>query len=294
MLSECLAIVGSICLTRPADVRIESSTTWSGATIKTAGLRITSTQSSDSVMTAHIPSTRRACRAGQCLYYKAYCSTAVTEQRCRIWYTFEAAMPLRVIELAGSSSALRRALPELRLVRSPDVLVPLSDLQVGSEDWPPVGPADDAGACQPLLTPLLSDLAAKVATEPDREERIKRLVELADYWKALCASDRAKASPRAVRAVARLLRLGPPRWLIAEMLFDVGPNLRSAEPELTLAMRDEQRRDAAALRQTSPIMPTNYGVLVDEFRCLRHKARTGRTDIAGCRWALAVKAAERG
>lgn len=142
--TQCLAIAASICLDQTANIQIESGPQWKGARISIGKASVISTELSDSVLIPYIPATKAICAEDQCVYYKGSCSANADQRQCKIWYTFGPSMSLREIELDGPDLLLSSLFPHLKLVRSPNLLISFSELNLASDSSPPVCPSREA------------------------------------------------------------------------------------------------------------------------------------------------------
>jgi hypothetical protein len=146
-IASCLAVVASICTNATGTAEIQQSGTWSGAVLHVANATVTSTVASDSVVLPLTREMRRLCKNGKCLFYRGRCEEAADARKCILWYSFAANTPLRKIELTGDGPSVTKALNELKLVRSAQVLVPFSSLTYDAKtDLPPTCYARD-GSC---------------------------------------------------------------------------------------------------------------------------------------------------
>jgi hypothetical protein len=133
--ANCLAAAASLCIMDSASVQLTRSTIWSGAIIQIEGVRVESVFSTDSVVMPQIGDMNVLCSDSEtCTYYRGNCSTNEEERVCTLWYTFGEQMALRKIELRGAEDQIEHVLPRLKLVRSEDALIGLSELSYDATD----------------------------------------------------------------------------------------------------------------------------------------------------------------
>lgn len=135
---SCLSIVASLCMNTTATAEIQRSTVWSGATVQVGGATITSMVNSDAIVLPDMKNIQRSCKGGTCTLYSGRCAKSSRGLKCTLWYSFTAEMPLRRIDIEGNYESVHRAMKDIRLVRSTDVLVPLSHFHYNAPtDEPP-------------------------------------------------------------------------------------------------------------------------------------------------------------
>lgn len=149
-------------------------------------------------------------------------------------------------------------------------------------------------SCSHLEWTPLASLAQKVTLASSQTQQIDALTALGTYWDRVCKVDREQASSRVVRKLSHLLKIRPARPMLTSLLWDVGPNLKAAQSNIRLAIRDQSIVDRANLNRSVPFMPTNYHVTLDSLSCLDKKIRTGQEDPELCRVLRAVAPGERG
>lgn len=139
-----------------------------------------------------------------------------------------------------------------------------------------------APACQ-VVDDQVMERHLQIVLGHDRDAGFVEMGILQNYWRTRCLRSRIGASKTLVRELAKALRRPDVRMLAADLLIDVGPNLRLSLPEIESALSDELRKDAQARRASRPIVPATYGFVADAMRCLKVKARTGHKDSVLCR-----------
>jgi hypothetical protein len=93
---------------------------------------------SDSIILPRIRDMRELCRNDTCLFYRGHCDRSTEQVRCTLWYSNGPSVALRKIDVSGDTAAVHRAMGQLKLVRSLDFIVPLSDFRYdASDDLPP-------------------------------------------------------------------------------------------------------------------------------------------------------------
>jgi len=138
-ITSCLAVLASICLNGNATADVYYGAPISGATIRYGGATIESLTGSDLILPPYVPDMRRQCSARACLFYRGHCAEAGAQRTCTLWYSFSREMELRKVTVAGDRAAVSLAMGDLRLVRSPNVLFPLSTFRYDApDDLPPL------------------------------------------------------------------------------------------------------------------------------------------------------------
>lgn len=143
--------------------------------------------------------------------------------------------------------------------------------------------------CQALDEKALSIVVRDVRAEQDSLRQMDALARLGAFWSAACSREHFDASPDAVRSIASLLSIPRSRWVVTSMLFDVGPNLRSALADLRLARSDQIATDKKTRAKAYPFPVTNDGVLAASLSCLATKAAENKIDRQLCRFLQHAK-----
>lgn len=135
VLSSCFAIVGSLCVQGSANAEILYGPGWSGTVIREKnGVIISSMTGSDAEVTPYLPVMHRICAEKECILYRAGCINSGETTTCTIWYSYNATIPLRKIEMAGRLDDVHDAMRDLKLVRSHRSAIPLSRFQYDAID----------------------------------------------------------------------------------------------------------------------------------------------------------------
>jgi hypothetical protein len=135
--TACLAIVASLCVTDTAKADISSGPGWMGAVITLNNVKVTSMTSSDAIIIPYKERMTKLCSVGHCIFYKGYCGKGDGKFSCNIWYSFEEATELRRIKMRGKRVFILSAMDRLRVVMSPDIMIPLSTFRYDAQDDSP-------------------------------------------------------------------------------------------------------------------------------------------------------------
>lgn len=102
---NCLVLAAAICVDQPAEVKVFTGTTLTGASIRTDDLSIESTINSDQILPANLSVMHKACSASGCYYYFVYCAPENDAKSFFIYYTDRKSnYSLRSIELRMPSA----------------------------------------------------------------------------------------------------------------------------------------------------------------------------------------------
>lgn len=136
--ASCLAVVASLCVPDTAKADISSGPGWVGAVITLNNVRATSTIASDAIVSPDKKHMIKLCLDERCIFYKGYCGQGNGKFTCSIWYSFDGMSELRRIELRGKRVSVLSVMSRLKLVMSPDTMIPLSTFRYdGQDDSPP-------------------------------------------------------------------------------------------------------------------------------------------------------------
>jgi hypothetical protein len=153
----------------------------------------------------------------------------------------------------------------------------------------PREPASMGAACRPIIASKIETRVNSIlsATSPDATSEELSLLDV--HWDAHCAQARANANRAVVASLGRLLQHPSTRLAAAEMLIDVGQNLRHVRRAVRAALADERIRDQASLTGARPIVPPSYAVVSTSMRCLLNKIRSGRRNSRLCAYLTAMQ-----
>jgi hypothetical protein len=134
----CLAVVASLCVADTAKADISSGPGWVGAVIAIKDVTITSTITSDAIVTPYKEDMLSLCTGEHCVFYKGYCDNNKHRTNCSLWYLPEKSSQLRRIEIIGRRKSVFLILDRLKLVVSPGPMIPLSTFRYDAQnDSPP-------------------------------------------------------------------------------------------------------------------------------------------------------------
>lgn len=134
---SCFAVIASLCVSGSATADMHWGAGWTGATIRFRDATVTSTISSDAIILPYVRDMREYCSSETCLFYRGHCGESARQYACVLWYSYERTAPLRKVEIRGSRVSVPMTMASVRLVRSDDVLVPLSLLNYDAPDDSP-------------------------------------------------------------------------------------------------------------------------------------------------------------
>lgn len=135
--ATCLAVVASVCVSDTASADISPGPGWVGAVITLKDVKITSTISSDSIVTPYKKHMIKLCLKNQCIFYKGFCGKSEDEYKCLLWYSFDRMTELRNIEIRGRRDAVLSTTKHVKIVMSPAAVIPLAILNYSAQDDSP-------------------------------------------------------------------------------------------------------------------------------------------------------------
>lgn len=137
-ITTCLAVVAALCVNDTATVNISPGPGWVGAVVTLKRVKITSTISSDAIISPYKKSMQELCLNGACTFYKGYCGQSKRKYTCNVWYSFDGVASLRRVEITGDQTSVLSVRGRVKLVRSADTMFPLSAFHYdASDDLPP-------------------------------------------------------------------------------------------------------------------------------------------------------------
>lgn len=133
-LTSCVTIVASLCVDVQATAEVRRSGSWSGAIINLPGATATSMLTSDAEVLPYIEEMQDLCSDGTCTWYQGHCGGSASDYTCTLWYSYDQATPLRKIDISGDSVSVSAALDNLMLIRSPEIVIPLTRFHYDARD----------------------------------------------------------------------------------------------------------------------------------------------------------------
>ena len=146
-------------------------------------------------------------------------------------------------------------------------------------------PSSPQSTCPPIDTRIVHQNVKGVIKNADRYVSNRHLAGLLNYWKAQCKSSRNDASRAVVKDLVSLLDRSASRLAAAQMLSDVGFNLRHASSAIERALNEELSYDASISERSGPYFFLRTGdvtTTTDALKCVLHKARSGEWDATLC------------
>lgn len=139
IIDGCLALVASLCITDPAEIRIRKDSLVVAATIQIEGVQIHSTVTSDNIQIPNRRKMQEVCRRKRCFRYSWICNERESSVICELYYEIDNSGRLRRIEVVSPDFAqLTPALHRLKFAPYPDYILPFDDLCLRQGGDPPI------------------------------------------------------------------------------------------------------------------------------------------------------------
>lgn len=146
IVSQCIAVVASLCINQSSSADITYEGSWSGAQITFATGDVTAVWYSDSIPFPDRSRMNKSCIEGGCVFYHRFCETSERGVSCTIsfnelWWDYNRSFIIN----SPTMEEMNQLESSLRLVVGGSYLLPLGMLSETSEDAipPHCRPSDD-------------------------------------------------------------------------------------------------------------------------------------------------------